>query len=419
MNKNDLAQRLNAIIDSAIDGIVTIDSKGIIESANNAAAELFQYSIDELEGNSINMLMPKRYASHHDGYIKKYEETRKAKIIGIGRKVEGQRKDGSTFPFRLAVSEVILHNKVVYTGIIHDMSEVDAAHAEISKINKELEQKVESRTAELEDAVNKLLSTNKNLTSEIALRQQITKELEESETELKKTLAKEKELNELKSRFVSMASHEFRTPLTSILSSAAIISKYTLEEQQSKRIKHVDRIKSAVSNLTGILNDFLSLSKLEEGRVLVESSPFDLIELSHETIEDLQQILKSDQQIKICAEVNNLALITDKRILKNILFNLLSNAIKYSDDDIQLVISIDHDECEIAVKDQGIGIPEEDQKHLFTRFFRARNSVNIQGTGLGLNIVKRYVGLLQGSLDFTSKYGEGSTFKIRIPLSLN
>ncbi len=259
------------------------------------------------------------------------------------------------------------------------------------------------------------MSTNRAYESEILERKITEQKLKDSEEELTRSLSKEKELNEMKSRFVSMASHEFRTPLTSILSSAAIIGRYDKEGQQDKREKHVNRIKSSVANLTGILNDFLSLSKLEEGRVEVNLAELNLDLLCQEIIEDTKQLLKSDQKIIHKVHGDDPHVIVDERILRNVIFNLISNAIKYSNKDISCDIYFEEDHFELVVKDHGIGIPLEDQKHLFTRFFRADNVTNIQGTGLGLNIVKRYVEILGGKIRFESEHEAGTSFFVTIP----
>lgn len=416
---SDFAQRLQAIIDTAIDGIITINSRGGVESLNPSAAALFGYSPEEVIGNNIKMLMPEPYHSEHDGYIHRYQKTKVPHIIGTGREVLGKKKDNNIFPFRLAVSEVILNDRIIYTGIIHDLTEVKEGEEKIKQLNKDLEKKVNERTMELEKTVNKLLSTNTNLQKEVKERLVAEEKLQLSEQELKLALSKEKELSELKSRFVSMASHEFRTPLTSILSSAAIIGRYHKEEQQVNREKHIKRIKSSVANLTGILNDFLSLSKLEEGRVEVHLTELNLDLLCQEVIEDTKGLLKTDQVITHTVNGDNPNVIVDERILRNVLFNLISNAIKYSDTDIQCQIYFEKDYFQFEIKDQGIGIPEKDQKHLFSRFFRAGNVTNIQGTGLGLNIVKRYVEILGGEISFVSKPEVGTTFFIKIPYAKN
>ena len=401
----DIAIKLEAIIDTAIDGIITIDDKGLIETINRAAANLFGYHQDEVIGNNVKMLMPSPYRSEHDMYINTYLKTKKPKIIGIGREVEGLTKSGKRFPFRLAVSEVILNDRIMFAGIVHDLTNIKHAEEELRLSNVRLEEKVEQRTNDIEKVVNKLLLANKKL--------------ESSQNELQKALEKEKELSELKSRFVSMASHEFRTPLSTVMSSASLISKYTKEDENNNRLKHVDRIKSAVDNLTGILNDFLSLSKLEENKVTVDKVQIDFEKLFLTVADEVKGILKEDQKIEHHFNADEVLIQTDERILKNILFNLLSNAIKYSpkDSTISCKAIFEHKALKIEIIDEGIGIPENEQKHLFDRFFRASNVENIQGTGLGLNIVKRYVNLLNGDITFESKEGKGTIFHVTVPIT--
>ena len=414
------AQKLKAIFDTAIDGIITIDSKGIVESFNSAAAKLFGFETGEVVGKNIKMLMPEPDHSAHDGYIDRYNKTRTPRIIGIGREVTGKRKDGTTFPMRLAVSEVKLSSRTIYTGIIHNLSDVKQAEQKFKKLNEELELIVEERTEKLSEVVNKLLETNQKLESEIKEREKIAEALRQSELEIRVALQKEMELSELKSRFVSMASHEFRTPLSTILSSASIIGRYTKTENQDQREKHINRIKSAVNNLTGILNDFLSLSKLEEGKIEYQPSEFEINSFCIETVDEIQGLLKPNQYIQFEGELPESSVFLDKRVLKNVLFNLLSNASKYSGEGSKITCrhSIINQHLYLQIVDEGIGIPEADQQHLFGRFFRASNSLNIQGTGLGLNIVKQYVELMKGTVSYESEESKGSTFSITIPLKV-
>ena len=402
MNSEDISLRLKAIIETAIDGIITIDARGRIETFNKAATVIFGYVALEVVGKNVSILMPEPYHSDHDEYLARYHRTKEARIIGIGREVVGKRKDGSTFPLRLAVGEVLLNDRVIFTGIIHDLTDINKTRAALEKANIELEEKVEIRTNDLETTINKLLETNRKL--------------EESQTNLLISLAKEKELNELKTRFVSMASHEFRTPLSTVMSSASIISKYASETEQDNRVKHVDRIKSAVNNLTGILNDFLSLSKLEEGYIKVNKEEIDLSELCDEVQKELEGLLKGSQKIIHSTIGGTYTFNSDKRILKNVFFNLISNAVKYSslDSNIQCKLEYFPEFVLVHIEDNGIGIPKEDQKHLFSRFFRAKNAENIQGTGLGLHIVQQYLKLLNGTIEFVSEEGKGSIFTVKI-----
>ncbi|MCB0645630.1 MAG: PAS domain-containing sensor histidine kinase [Saprospiraceae bacterium] len=421
MNENylDLAKQLQSIIDTAIDGIITIDSRGTIESINQSAAKIFGYSREELIGKNVRVLMTYRDKEKHDGYISNYLETKVPKIIGIGREVFGLQSSGKEFPMRLAVSEVVLVDRIIFTGIIHDLTDMHEAREEILSLNKSLEKKVNERTYQLEEVVNHLLKINKEYENEILERKEAERRLIEQEGQLKVALAKEKELGELKSRFVSMASHEFRTPLATVLSSVSLIQKYEREDQQVNRLKHIDRIKSAVANLTGILNDFLSLSKLEEGKTGVTLSEIHVIDLLEEVIDETRGLLKPDQKIIIsCSDNDKKSCIfqSDRNMLKNIFFNLISNGIKYSERDVLVQIECMDELLTLKFEDQGIGIPEADQKYLFERFFRAGNVSNIQGTGLGLHIVKQYVGLLGGNIGFESVYQKGTTFTIKLPI---
>lgn len=278
---------------------------------------------------------------------------------------------------------------------------------DIRNLNSDLEKRVNKRTGELEQS-------NKDL-------QRLLQEREITQRELQKALDKEKELGQLKARFVTMASHEFRTPLSTILSSVNLIEKYEAEVDRDKRLKHIQRVKSAISNLTETLNDILSLSKLEEGKVGVDPVTFDLNELVEESVQDIELIKKNGQVIRHngLQSINPL-MRTDKKILKNLLINLLSNAVKYSPEnkEIMLNTNIEPGWLHIEVIDQGIGIPEKDQKHLFERFFRAENATMIQGTGLGLSIVKKYLDLLGGRISFRSKLEEGTTFRVEVPYSM-
>ena len=243
----------------------------------------------------------------------------------------------------------------------------------------------------------------------------ITQE-KEAAIQLETALQKERELGELKSRFVSMASHEFRTPLSSILSSAELLGMYLELGKHDKCEKNINRIKSSVRNLTGILNDFLSLEKLEAGKVSIQKTTFPLPAYLEELQDEMKPILKKNQQLQI-SHPNLQEIHTDAHLLTNILINLLSNAIKYSPkgEDVELVISAEKDHWLLQVIDHGIGIPEQDKAHMFSRFFRASNVENIKGTGLGLTIVKRYLVLLGGTIGFESEYGKGSTFYFTLP----
>ncbi len=355
----DYQLKLEAIINAAVDGIIIINKKGIIEEINPAGAKVFGYTKEEVVGENVRMLMPQPHHSKHNQYISNYVNTGVKKIIGVGREVWGKKKNGDLFPFKLGISEVKLNDRIIFAGIIHDLS--DRVRAE-------------------ETAV---------------------------------ALKKEQQLNELKSRFVSLASHEFRTPLSTIASSLSLIESYEAPEYIEKRNKHINRIYSNIQSLTNILDDFLSISKLEEGKVENIPVSFNLKKFIEEVIEEVKVLDKENHNFVFDYKGEELVEL-DKKLLNNILLNLLSNAIKYSNKQTNIAISAKvSSKISIIVKDEGIGIPAIEQNQLFERFFRAKNVSNIQGTGLGLNIVKKYTELMNGSISFISKENEGSTFTLK------
>jgi signal transduction histidine kinase len=233
---------------------------------------------------------------------------------------------------------------------------------------------------------------------------------------LNEALKKEMELGEIKSRFVSFASHEFRTPLSIILSSINLLSKYTKTEEQEKRDEHISRIRSSVSALTEILNDFLSVSKLEDGQTHVQYSDVDILKLTETVITDMNSTIAADHVIRYSHQ-GSPSVVTSVSLYRNILVNLLSNAIKFSKPGsvIEVKTSNTASEYTLTVKDNGIGISEVDQKHLFERFFRGDNAVSIQGTGLGLYIVAKYVELMKGKIQYKSQLNVGTEFHISLP----
>lgn len=260
-----------------------------------------------------------------------------------------------------------------------------------------------------------LQMTNGKIERILVVEQNITA-LKEAEDRATMALHKERELSELKSRFVSMASHEFRTPLSTILSSAGLIIRYNEPEKKERIDTHANRIKENVKALTSILNDFLSLGKLEEGHVIPTPEILELSPFLEKIAEEMLEIARPGQTIDLLHQGNKTGL-TDPQILRNIIINLITNAIKYSPEEspITLTSQCDDNHITFQVTDHGMGIPEQEQNKLFERFFRARNAANIQGTGLGLNIVKRYVEILGGEITFESQLGRGSSFSVKLP----
>jgi PAS domain S-box-containing protein len=394
------------------EGIIIVDEQGFIVAANPVAEKLFGYESGAFVGTEMESLLPARYRGRHINLREAFNEHPEPRRMGFGRDLIGLRQDGTEFPVEISLSFTKVKNQLFIMAFISDISQrkkaedaVRISEEQLLAYAGELEKKVEARTQALNNTILKL--------------EKEVKERKKAEEEVRKAFEKEHELNQLKSKFVSIASHEFRTPLSAVLSSASLIDQYKEKGEMEKLGRHINRIKSSVNQLTSILNDFLSLGKLEEGKVEITKSPIIVADFLEEVREDLIETLKPGQQIDVACEAGADVLQSDVRILRNIFFNLISNASKYSDPDKTIFIKCSQKENEIIfqVRDEGIGIPEEDFKHVFDRFFRASNAGNTQGTGLGLNIVKRYTDLLEGTASFESKYGQGSTFSITLPLT--
>ena len=391
--------RYEALFNNASMGIVVVNSKAVIQSVNPFALALFGYTVKEVIGNTIEMLVPSRYhqqhVHHRDGYI----AHPKSRPMGVGLDLFGSKKDGTEFPVEVSLSSYMDKEEKYVIAFISDISVRKNAEAEIIKLNNDLESTVEQRTRELTNAMQLL---------------------ESSKAEIFKSLEKEKELGELKSRFVSMASHEFRTPLSTILSSTYLIEKYTLSEEQPKRDKHLQRIVSSVNMLTDILNDFLSVGKIEEGKIQVRPTEFNIRELITATLEEIKNNLKKQQELAYTHE-GKTSVVLDASLLKHIIMNLVSNASKFSGESssIQIKTSFDAGILSLAVRDFGIGISREDQQHLMERFFRGANASMIQGTGLGLHIVSKYTELMNGTVACNSELEKGTEFIITFHIQNN
>ena len=387
---------LNAIIENAIDGIITINERGIVESINPSACRLFLYNPDEVIGKNISLLMPSPDREKHDSYIQNYKSSGIPHIIGHDRDVLGRKKDGNIFPFRLGVSEVKFEGERIFAGFIHDMSHQKEAENRLMQYTQHLEELVKDRTQTLNETIEALTATQE---------------------EVSNTLEKEKELNKIKSRLLSMASHEFRTPLSTIQLSTALLQRYVENINNPKIETHIRKIKSAIVNLTTILNDFLLLEKAESNKITLEISTFNLQDFIKEIIGELKLLTKKRQKIISIPNTEIILVKLDKNLLKNCIINLVSNAIKYSGEETEIELSTSTTDTMITinVKDNGIGIPEEDHKHLFEAFFRAHNTGKIPGTGLGLHIVSRYVSLMNGTISFKSAIDKGTLFTIELP----
>lgn len=359
-------------------GIIVIDESGKIVIINPHAEKLFGYTFGELVGQSIEKLMPKQYHQQHELDRRRYFDRPKPREMGSGKDLYAIKNDGTRFPVEISLSHYLLDSGEVAVAFITDITR--------QKLNTErLEREVYIRTEQLE-----------------------------------KMLQEEQSLSDLKSRFIGIASHEFRTPLSTILSSTNLIERYIEKGDVAAQLKHTEKIKNSVTNLRNILTDFLSLEKLDEGMVENQPELTDFNTLITDLLAEMEGIKKADQEISCDLQLSEQYFAIDVSLIKACLVNLLSNAIKYSDEGSFITVAVSVEQTlQIEIKDQGIGIPEADQGRLFSRFFRASNVGHKQGTGLGLNIVKKYTEIMGGEISFVSVEGEGTTFQLNIPIQLN
>jgi PAS domain S-box-containing protein len=401
---------LTSLFENATEGIVVTNSQGTIIMINPSACQMFGYSQEELADQKIEILIPPAYKKKHIHHRAAFYQDPGNRKMGNNRDLLACRKSGATFPVEVSLSTYVQNEERYVIAFVIDITS-----------RKEIEQSIIEQKSQLERVTEEMRLLNADLEIKVEQRTIILKEalqrLEESQNELSLALDKERQLNEIKGRFVAMASHEFRTPLSTVLSSASLIEKYTGSDDQDKRTRHIDKIKNSVKHLNNLLEDFLSLGKLDEGKIGTHLYEFDLEELMRDSMEEMNVQLKAGQKF-IFNSLGPRLITSDKNLIRNILFNLLSNAIKFSEPSTSIHINsmLNGEGAIISIRDEGVGISEEDKAHLFSSFFRGRNAVNIQGTGLGLHIVKRYLDLLGGSVKLESSLGGGTNITFSIPV---
>lgn len=367
---NHLAQ----ILDESLNEVYVFDAQTLqFTNVNYGAQKNTGYSMAEFKELTPLDLKPEISAAEFRKLLEPIanKNKKKVKFDTIHR-----RKDGTTYPVEVHMQSSINGKENVVVAIILDITERLA-------YTQKLELKVEERTLQLKNA-----------------------------------LVKERELNELKTKFLSLVSHEFKTPLSGILTSATLVGKYTESNQQEKRDKHLKTIQGEVHHLNTILNDFLSIERLEKGKELYRLTDFSLSKVVNEVIYNANMMLKSGQRIIYPQNTDDIIIYQDEKIVTLALTNLLYNALKYSPEDTEIELKVDlfKEKILFHVIDQGIGIPKKDQKHIFERYFRAENAVLNPGTGIGLNIIKGHLENLGGTIKFVSEENKGSTFTAAFPL---
>jgi len=482
---------LKSITDNVLDGLITINFKGQIETFNPAAERMFGYSSSEMIGKNVKMLMPEPYHSEHDEYLQKYAETGKSKIIGVGREVVGLRKNGSTFPLDLGVSVMTIKDAVIYIGTLRDITERKHADEEILRFSRVLNST--SNEIYVFDAltykfkmVNKAALDNLGYSMEellqmtpLDIKRDMTQEnfkiltkplLEKTKSEIIFTtfhkrkngseypieirlqfleqdletvffavaqditerkhaenqliMAKEsaEKANRAKSNFLSNMSHEFRTPLNSILGFAQLL----LMQQNSmnpNQIENIKNISKSGEHLLELINEILDLTRIEADKVNLSLAPLpvgdllnDVILLSNPLATKYRVVLEYERN-----ELSNQNIIVDKIRFKQVMLNLISNAIKYNIENGKVLVKLSvatPDFLRITVSDTGLGIPKDQKDNIFENFNRlGADASGIEGTGIGLSITKKFVELMAGHLNFESTPGKGSDFHVEFRLS--
>jgi len=401
----------NILFEAIPEGAIIANDEQLIVAANTAAEQIFGYKKGALINQHLNIIIPLKYQPNHKTHFLNFLKNKTIRKRNYDLDLYGITKNKKEFPLEIGLNPFEIDKKTFVIALIIDITHRKEITKKIRNLNIELEETINERTAELKNTIKQLKDANKKFKKELNKRI-------EGETKIKNALQKEQELNSLKTKFLSLVSHEFKTPLSGILTSTMLLNKYKLSEQQDKRDKHIETITKKVHYLNNILNDFLSIEQIDSSNVSYKFTKFNLSKIVNEVVYDANMLLKGGQKINISSDTNNYVLYHNENILGLMLSNLLYNAIKYSSENTTVTIDIYQDSKNTIFKfiDEGIGIPEKDQKFIFNRYFRAENVLNIQGTGIGLNIVKSHLENLGGSISFTSEENKGSTFIIKLPL---
>ncbi|MFP4368301.1 MAG: ATP-binding protein [Candidatus Kapaibacterium sp.] len=340
-----------------------------------------------------------------------------AEVISTGKsKLNYEEKvsiiDGSQIDVR--TSKVPLRdqegNILGVLGIYVDITDLKKYQSDIQKLNSELETRVRERTYLMEDALNELKS-------EIERRKTIEEELSRAKSKLEGSLNIQKRLNDMRSNFVSMVSHEYRNPLTMILSSIYLLKRFHETGDEAEFNSHLDKIRSAVNSMNSMLNDIILLGKAESSDLKIVKKQIDLKEYITLIASETRYLFKNSHDITLETIGDSFIINADDSLLQHVINNLISNAIKYSPDKstVRIKIKEKNENIILAIKDEGIGIKPEEQEYLFEQFYRGSNTRDKTGTGLGLYIVKTFVERMKGTIKVESSLGLGSEFKVILP----
>ena len=393
----------NTLFTVISEAAIIVDSFQKIKVINPAAQRLFGFKEKELLNKPINTIIAAKKLDKKENFRTNFSLKEEVKI-DLTKGLQGIHKEEKVFPLELKLNSVEFENEKFAILLITNTFICEEHN------NKILETNVKERTRRLSGSVEKLEKMNQQLDEE-------NKKRIEAENKATIALKKERELSELKTKFLSMVSHEFKTPLSGISISTMLLRKYNLTEHQDKRDKHLSVINSKVHYLNSILNNFLSIEKLEKQEIEYTITTFKIKKVLDEVISNANLLFKEGQEIVCISNFDNIVIDQDQKIIELTLSNLISNAIKYSDKNTKIFITVEQDEKETIFKiiDKGFGIPKEEQKNIFKRYYRAENVLLIEGTGIGLNIIKTHVENIGGSIKFKSEQNVGTTFTVRIP----
>ena len=403
--------QMRAVVDHALDSIITIDERGVVQTFNPAAERTFGYRAADVIGRNVSMLMPAHDREHHDDYLRNFLGGGAAKIIGIGREVIGRRKDGSTFPMELGVSDMRIGEQRYFCGIVRDITQRQQAERALQQERALLETRVRERT-------DVLSRTNAALEQEIHERKRVEQAL---------TDAREQALQaaEAKAGFLANMSHEIRTPMNAVIGMTALLEETSLNAEQRG---YLDTLRVGGDALLGVINDILDFSKIESGMLELERRPFELGACVEEAF-DMLAPRAAEKNIDLLYALDDGVprwIVGDATRLRQVFTNLLSNAVKFTErGEVCLTASLASREgararLQFAVRDTGIGIAPDKRERLFKAFSQADTSTTRKygGTGLGLAICQRLTQLMGGDIAVDSEEGRGSTFRCSISVDV-
>ncbi len=378
--------RLRAVVDGAVDGIVTVDACGLIQSFNPGAERMFGYRAADVLGCNIGLLMPEPDASRHGAYLQRYLNTGVPKVIGRGREVTARRADGTTFPIKLSISEIRAADGPSFAGIMHDMTDLRRAEDELRRHRDQLQEQVDERTKELVLA---------KAAAEQAYR--------------------------TKSAFLANMSHELRTPLNAVIGFSELLKSKTFGDLNGKQHEYLDTILTSARHLLALINDVLDMSKAEAGGVKLREEAVAVVDLVEQARRVLEPAIVSGDLAFAAELAGDCEVIrADRRLIFQVLLNLLSNACKFTRRGGRVSVAatrLGHRDVSIQIADTGIGMTAQEVATALTPFGRADNALtrSSEGTGLGLSLSKTLVELHGGTLEIASKPGEGTVVTVLLP----